>query len=211
MRSVLWLGGAPCAGKSSVAQLLGERFGLDVVHVDDTFDAFIAQLDPLRHPVLSGWMALSWDERWRRSPAALLDEVVACYREHLGFVREQVLSRAGRGRRVLVEGSVILPADVAPTLGGSADALWLVPTRAFQVHHYAQRPWIGGVLRECADPTAAFERWMERDARFAAWLVDEVRGLGLAFIAVDGSRGVEEVAGVAAERFGLGGSGEVSE
>ena len=207
MRSVLWLGGAPCAGKSSVARLLGERFALDVVRVDDTIDALLAELDPERHPALSGWMALSWDERWGRSPDVLLDEVVACYREHLGFVREQVLSRVGRGRPVLVEGSVVLPADVAPTLASPADALWLVPTRAFQAHHYAQRPWIGGVLKECGDPAAAFERWMERDARFAAWLEDEVRELGLACIAVDGSRSMEEVAWVAAERFGLGGGG----
>jgi hypothetical protein len=191
-----------------VADLLGERFGLDVVHVDDTFDAFIAQLDPLRHPALSGWMALSWDERWTRPPEVLLDEVVACYREHLGFVRTLALTRAGRGRPVLVEGSVILPADVAPTLASPADALWLVPTRAFQAHHYALRPWIGGVLRECADPAGAFGRWMERDARFAAWLDDEVRARGLACIAVDGSRSVDEVAGVVAERFGLVGGGE---
>jgi shikimate kinase len=59
MRSVLWLGGPPCAGKSSVARLLAERFALDVVHVDDTIDACIAQLDPERHPALTGWMALS--------------------------------------------------------------------------------------------------------------------------------------------------------
>lgn len=207
MRSVLWLGGAPCAGKSSVARLLGERFGLDVVHVDDTFDAFVAELDPVRHPALSGWIALSWDERWGRSPEVLLDEVVACYREHLGFVREQVLARAGRGRPVLVEGSVVLPSDVAPTLGSPSDALWLVPTRAIQAHHYAQRPWIGGVLEECADPAAAFGRWIERDARFAAWLEDEVRKLGLACIVVDGSQSVEEVAGVVAGWFGLGWAG----
>ena len=186
MRSVLWLGGAPCAGKSSVARLLGERFALAVVHVDDTIDAFLAQLDPERHPALSGWMALNWDERWARPPDVLLGEVVACYREHLGFVRERVLTRAGRGRPVLVEGSVILPADVAPTLASPADALWLVPTRAFQAHNYALWPWIGGVLRGCVDPAAAFERWMERDARFAAWLEDEARALGLACIAVGG-------------------------
>lgn len=191
-----------------MARWLGERFTLDVVHVDDTIDACIAQLDPVRHPALSGWMALSWDERWSRPPDVLVDEVVACYREHLGFVREQVLTRAGRDRPVLVEGSAILPADVAPTLAHPADALWLVPTRAFQAHHYAQRPWVGDILRECVDRATAFERWMEREARYAAWLEDEVRGLGLACIAVDGSRSVEEVAGVVAERFGLVGGGE---
>ena len=130
-----------------MARLLGERFGLVVVHVDDSIDACIAQLDPARQPALSGWMAQSWDERWARPPEALFDEVVACYREHLGFVREQVPPRSG------------------------------------------------GVLKECADRAAAFERWMERDARFAAWLEDEVRALELCCIAVDGSRSVEEVAG----------------
>jgi hypothetical protein len=138
---------------------------------------------------------------------SVLGGVVACDREHLGFVREHVRSRAGRGRPVLVEGSAILLADVAPTLASPADALWLVPTRTFQAHHYAQRPWIGGVLRECADPAAALERWMERDARFAAWLEDEARALGLACIAVDGSRSVEELAGVVAGWFGLVGGG----
>jgi hypothetical protein len=206
---MLWLGGAPCAGKSSVARLLGGRFDLDVVHVDDTIDACLAQLDPVRQPALSGWLALSWQERWARPVEVLVDEVVACYREHLGFVREEVLSRVGRGRPVLVEGSAILPGDVAPTLGGATDALWLVPTRAFQAHHYAQRPWVGGVLKECADPAAAFERWMERDARFAAWLEVEVRALGLGCIVVDGSRSVEEVAGVVAGWFGLVDGGEM--
>ena len=37
---------------------------------------------------------------------------------------------------------------------------------------------IEAFVRECADLAAAFERWMERDARFAAWLEGEVRGLG---------------------------------
>lgn len=130
-----------------MARRLGERFGRDVVHVDDTVDAFVAQFDPASHPALSGWMTLSWDERWARQPDVLLGEVVACYREHLGFVREQV------------------------------------------------PPRVGGALKECADPAAAFECLMERDARFAAWLEDEVRALELCCIAVDGSRSVEEVAG----------------
>jgi hypothetical protein len=44
-------------------------------------------------------------------------------------------------------------------------------------------------------------------ARFSAWLEDEVCGLALVCIAVDGSRSVEEIAGEVAARFGLGGGG----
>ena len=32
---VYWIGGSPCAGKSTVADMLGERYGVHVYHVDD--------------------------------------------------------------------------------------------------------------------------------------------------------------------------------
>ena len=202
-RSVLWLGGAPCAGKSSIAQQLGDRFALDVVHIDDSFDACTSRLDTDRHPALSTWMGLSWNQRWARPPELLLGEVVSCYREHLGFVLEHLDTRTGVGRRTLVEGSAILPADIVPTLGSAADATWLVPTPGFQKQHYALRPWVGGIVRQCSDPTGAFERWMGRDAGFAQWLMREVRSVGLTYITVDGSRGIDEIAEVVAQHFGL--------
>jgi hypothetical protein len=209
-RSVWWLGGAPCAGKSSIARKLGEWFALDLVHIDDSFDTCASKLDAARHPALSRWTALSWDQRWARPPDVLLGEVVACYREHLGFVLEDVAGRAAGGRHTLVEGSAVLPGDVAPMLGSRAEAVWLVPTREFQAQHYAQRPWVDGIVRQCADPSGAFERWMARDERFAGWLTQEVRGLGLTYIGVDGGRGVTEMAEVVARHFGLIGSEEVA-
>jgi hypothetical protein len=202
-RPVLWLGGAPCAGKSTIARRLGERFALDVVHIDDTFDACASELDTARHPALSGWMAQTWTERWDRPPDVLLAEVVGCYREHLGFVVEQVAKRGGAGRRTLVEGSAVLPADVAPLLGRRAEAVWLLPTAEFQARHYAQRPWVEGIVRQCADPGGAFERWMARDQRFARWLRREVRDAGLTSISVDDGRGPDEMAQVVAQHFGL--------
>jgi hypothetical protein len=120
------LGGAPNAGSSSVARLLGERLALDVVDVDDSIEGCVARLDQVWQTALSRWMALSWDERRARPPEVLLSEVVACYREHVGFVREQLRTLDRGGRTVLVEGSAILPADVAPTFGSARFAEMLV-------------------------------------------------------------------------------------
>jgi len=172
---IVWLGGAPCAGKSSVARTLSERFALDILHIDDSFGACASQRDAARHPALSRWMALSWNERWSRSPDPLLAEVIACYHEHLCFVLEDLRTRDLGGRQTLVEGSAVLARDIAPMLGSRAEGVWLVPTAEFQAQHYAQRPWVDGILQQCADPGGAFERWMGRDARFAEWLAYEVQ------------------------------------
>jgi hypothetical protein len=203
-RALLWLGGAPCAGKSSVARLLGDQFSIDVHHVDDSFDACTSQVDEFRHPALSAWMASDWNRRWMLPPEVLLRQVVSCYREHLGFVLEQLRARAASGGLTLVEGSAILPAEIAPWLTGETDAIWLVPTTEFQAQRFGLRAWVAGILQECSDPAGAFERWMARDALFARWLAREVQEWGLACIEVDGSQDVDEVAGAVAVHFGLG-------
>ena len=200
---MLWVGGAPCGGKSSVAKLLGDRFDLELVRVDDAFDRHVRQIDQNRHPALSRWMALSWNERWMRAPEVLLLEVIACYREHLGFILDDLRAATPRGHRVLVEGSSILPAEIAPMLMKNTQAIWLLPAPAFQAQNYARREWVEDILRQCADPVAAFRNWMARDAAFASWLAKQIRDLGLRSIEVDGSRSIEEIADVIVSHFGL--------
>ncbi|MFN8444306.1 MAG: hypothetical protein U0175_26220 [Caldilineaceae bacterium] len=41
-----WIGGSPCAGKSSVTNLLAAQFGLTTYHVDDHFNRHAQHLDP---------------------------------------------------------------------------------------------------------------------------------------------------------------------
>ena len=198
---VYWLGGSPCAGKSTVAGILARRFDLDVYRVDEAFEGHARRLDPLRQPALVGWLAASATERWLRPVDDLVKDAVACYREHLGWVLEDVSARTGV-RPLLVEGTALLPTEVARVAPSRERALWLLAAPEFQRRHYRERAWAWDVVAPSDDPERAFENWMERDARFAVWVAAEVDALGLGRLTVDGGRTPDEVADAVAARFG---------
>ena len=200
LENVFWLGGSPCAGKSSISNILANRFDLNVYHVDEAFDAHSQHLNPVLHPALTKWGKSSWNQRWMQSVDSLVKEVIACYREHFSLIVEDILS-VPKGKPVLVEGTALLPSQVAKVLPTRNHAIWIVPTADFQLEYYSKREWICGVLEQCDDSEAAFQNWMERDSRFASWVMAEVKALGLEFLEVDGERTIEENAMAIAAHF----------
>ena len=205
LNNVFWIGGAPCAGKSAISEILAARFGLAVYHVDEKFEIHTRDLHPVRQPNLTKWLASSWNERWTQPIDCLLEDVTSCYREHFNLIRQDILARADP-RSLLVEGTALLPEEVARMLPNKNKAIWLMPTSDFQKEHYSKRDWVRGILEQCDDPEVAFHNWMERDARFAAWVEAEVKRFGLQFLEIDGGRTITENAEEVARHFHLGGS-----
>ena len=201
---MFWLGGSPCAGKSSVSEVLARRFDLDVYHVDDAFEIHVGGLNPSRQPALSAWCSSSWDERWMQPPGVLLESVIACYGEHFALILADLLATP-RDKPLLVEGAALLPGRVAGLLPERSQALWMVASADFQKMYYSKRQWARAVVGQCADPEAAFGNWMGRDARFAEWVRAEASALHLQVLEVDGGRTVEENAAAVAAHFQLGG------
>ena len=78
-----------------------------------------------------------------------------------------------------------------------------MPTRAFQLHHYAQRPWIKGILKECDDPEGAFENWMERDHLFGREILRQAETYGYGTMLVDGKTGIDRQTELVIRHFGL--------
>ncbi len=62
--------------------------------------------------------------------------------------------------------------------------MWLIPGAHFQREHYARRPWVEGILRQCADPAHAFDNWMARDAGFEEEVARDTAARGLERTAV---------------------------
>lgn len=182
-----WIGGSPCAGKSSISNQLACQFGLAIYHVDDHFARHCQQLDPVHHPALTHWNTSTWDERWMRPVDQLLGEVIACYDEHFSLLLED-LARIEEGKPLLIEGSALLPRRVADLQVAAERAIWIVPTADFQRQHYSQREWVNGILAQCDDPQRAFDNRMNRDADFAKWVSDEASKLGYSVLVVDGSQ-----------------------
>ena len=202
LEHVFWLGGSPCAGKSSISAILASRYDLNVYRVDEAFEVHAQRFDPSLHPTLTKWCASSWNGRWMQPIDSLVRDVIACYREHFTLILEDILSLPNH-EPLLVEGTALLPRQVASVLPERNRAIWVVPTAAFQRAHYSKREWVGEILAQCADAGAAFHNWMERDAAFADWVTAEVNTLGLELLQVDGKDTLEVNAMTIAAHFHL--------
>jgi hypothetical protein len=202
LKRVFWLGGSPCAGKTSISEILASRFDLDVYHVDEAFETHVQYLNPAHQPTLTRWLASSWNQRWMQSVDCLVAEAIACYREHFDFIRQDILTRP-LPKSLLVEGTALLPIEVDKILPQRSNAIWITADDHFQRQHYAERKWARRIVDQCDDPEVAFHNWMERDIRFAQWIRTEISTLDLQLLKIDGSRTVEENAEVVAARFQL--------
>ena len=200
---VLWLGGSPCSGKSSIARLLATGGQLRTYHCDDEFPKHQQRLTPRQQPTMHKWTITAWDELWMQPPGILLDEAISAYREHLSLVVDDLLALPGP-TPILAEGTCLLPGDVHALLSRPEQAIWLVPTEGFQRSHYPDRgSWVQDILNQCEQPEQALQNWMDRDVAFARWVEQSAGELGLRLVRVDGKRSIAENAQLVARHFGL--------
>ncbi len=198
---VYWLGGSPCAGKSSIADSLAQTYGLQIYHCDDAFFHHQKIVTPEQQPVFDRLIHLSSDELWIQRPVEQqIAEEIAFYREEFALILDDLLCLS-RSKPVLAEGAALLPECVRPLLLDPHHALWIIPTKEFQLHHYLNRAWAKDIVKECSDPEQAFENWMERDSGFASFVAQEATRLALDVLVVDGWRSLVENIEVARQHF----------
>ncbi len=202
LKHVYWLGGSPCAGKSSVAIILAERHGLQLYRCDDHFDEHRARLDAGRHPVFASLAALTCDGLWMRPVEVQVETELAYCREVFSMILEDLLLLPSH-TRLLAEGTDLLPECVKPLLAGTSRGFWMVPTAEFQYHYYSKRSWISDILKNCTDPARAFSNWMGRDAGFADRIEESASRLGLPVLRVDGTLSAQEISSIVEHSFGL--------
>ncbi|GAB2576359.1 hypothetical protein Aab01nite_13160 [Paractinoplanes abujensis] len=178
----VWIGGSPCAGKSTVAALVAESVGWPLYSCDDAFDRHAAVAGPAMRKVTT----MPIGERLAQPVDVQVEDVVRACREQFPLILADLPPAA------VVEGAALLPSLLAGLPVPPADAVWLVPTPAFQRHHYARRRWARDLTRGL--PPSAFDRWMERDERFAARVAAEARDRGYRVLTVDGSFDVQTTA-----------------
>lgn len=199
---VYWIGGSPCAGKSTVAQALADQYNLHYYPCDGWFAEHQRRADPAQQPTLQRLASLSCDEIWLPPVAEQVARVQAIYREEFAMILND-LCALPTDRPILAEGAALMPPLVFPYLHERRQAIWLTPTPTFQRTHYAQRPWIHAVLHSCTASVQAFQNWMARDEAYAHWINGQTTGVGLQLLQVDGQQSLSEMAELVAAWFGL--------
>ena len=190
---VLWIGGAPDAGKTTISRLLAERHHWQWYSCDLHTHNHIARSDPTQLPATYAKFGKSIDERWvHPTPDELLRSIVAINDERFPLILADLRAMPTRPM-ILVEGPSLHPKLVAPLLTSRHQAIWFVPTEEFSLASVARRDKLRGSGRS-SDPARYRRNVLERNRLFAGYIRREVAAQGGALIEVDGAQTVEEVA-----------------
>lgn len=198
---VLWIGGSPHAGKTTLSRLLAGKWDLKIYDLDWHL-VREHRLRPGGAP--PGWDDLSMDERWvHPSPQALAERDISSWTARSRFVVEDLLSWP-RDRGVVAEGPSAFPWWVAPLLRSSRQAIFLIPTAGWRARVLARRhrdePQTS-IAAQTTVPERARRNMAERDALMAARIVASCEALALRYERVDGSRDLDDSLALLEDQF----------
>ena len=188
-KTILIIGGSPCSGKSTLAEMISKNQGAFYFKVDDFLSEFIGQAAQDGKETCARYQGLSPEEMWMQDPVLHCRDEFKIYEEISPYVFDK-LSQVD-AEFIVTEGAAYTPQVMQRH--GFQHYVVIVPTPEFQIEHYRQREWVPYVLAGCSDPKAAFNNWMQRDILFAQQVKEECRANGITCFENDGSITVEEL------------------
>ncbi len=202
MAKIFYIGGSPCSGKSSIAELLEKKYNFKYYKLDDKLEEYTKRANMAGKTYSSKYYKMSIDEIWLRTPAEQNDEEIEIYKEIFEYVLED-LKQLEPEVSIIAEGAGFLP-ELMDEIGvPKNEYICIVPTKEFQIEKYAQRPYIPYVLEGSSDKKRAFQNWMERDALFAIDVVTSARELGYPSIITNYETSIEENLAIVEKVFEL--------
>lgn len=188
---LLWIGGGPQAGKTTLSRLLAGKWDLRLYNVD--WHGAHEHRDRLG-PAAREFSRLSMDDRWARPTVAeLVDRSIAIYGERFARVAQD-LTATSRSRTVVAGGPAVLPWSVAPLLSSSRQAIFLVPTRERR-ERIEVRSWGAGQVERfpgIVDRERALAKLRERDALIDERIEASCAELGLRCERIDDSLDLDD-------------------
>lgn len=190
MNKIYYLGGSPCSGKSTVAELLAVKYNFLYFKLDERLNEYIEKGKLQDKTYIKRYFSMSPDEIWLRAPAEQNREEMNIYHEIFEYAVSDI-KNLSEDKPVIAEGAGFLP-ELMKKIGVTENEyICITPTKDFQYEKYSQRTWIHDILKDCSDKKLAFENWMERDALFALEVNAKAEELGYHTIIVDGKSSIE--------------------
>lgn len=202
--NIYYIGGSPCSGKSTIAELIAKEYDLFYFPVDESLGRYTSMGTEKGYPVCSRQWKGGPDEIWLRDVSLQCREELQFYREIFGFIQEDLQS-VSDGRDIITEGAAFLPELIKNSGIAGNCYICITPERDFQIEHYSRREWVPIMLEGCSDKKKAFENWMERDVLFAKKVREQCEEAGYMSIITDGKKSVTEMKEIVCGRFGVNG------
>ncbi|MBO4458414.1 MAG: hypothetical protein J5802_11910 [Butyrivibrio sp.] len=196
-KRILFIGGSPCSGKSTVAERISKEYGACYFKVDDFLDEFTKIAAGKGKPICKQVVKMTSDEIWMRDPNLQCDEEILIYEEISDLVFEKL--EQTDSDFIVTEGAAYTP-DIMRNYSYQ-EYISIVPSAEFQVSHYKKREWVPYILEGCADKQKAFDNWMERDILFAQRIKAKCDEYSIPCIVNDGTRSIDELYKTVKEMF----------
>lgn len=190
-KKVYIIGGSPCSGKSTVAEILAEKYNLFYYKVDDFLDDFIESAAKKGYAICEKISRMSPDEIWMRNPMEQCEEELMIYNEIFDFVLDGINQLEYVG--IITEGAAYLPELMNRYQISKQRYMAITPSADFQISHYKKREWVPYVLEGCHDKEVAFANWMNRDILFAKEVQAQCDDYGYLSFLNDGSISIEDM------------------
>lgn len=202
MKNIYYIGGSPCSGKSTIAEIISKKYDLYYFKVDDFLEKYTKMGESKGYEICTKQGRMNPEQIWMRDTSVQCTEELVFYKEIFEFVMadlEQI-----EAKEILTEGAAYLP-ELMKKLGISKDKyLAITPAKDFQISHYSKREWVPYVLEGCSDKEKAFSNWMERDNMFAQEVQRQCSEEQYVSIINDGSIEIDELVNLVVSHLGLG-------
>jgi 2-phosphoglycerate kinase len=187
--TVVLVGGAPGAGKTTLGKALAARLGATSLSVDDLVRAAQAVTTPDSHPDLHVMRQRPYLELYTETSAEELLRMAE--REHRAAwpLAEAVLRKhVNVGEPIVLDGWHLRPEHVADSLGDAVRGVWIVCEPAvLEARERANSEWWSG----STDPERMLANFLGRSVGFNALVERQARERGLPILHQDGTVGVE--------------------
>jgi 2-phosphoglycerate kinase len=177
---VILIGGAPMAGKTTVAHRLAARLGYGCLSTDDLGEAMRAVTTTDSHPHLHPMEGYDYREYYvTRSPEALITDVSREHRALWPAVQRVIHTHATWGTPIVMEGWSLWPEWVTQLRLPSVRSLWFVAQEETLHERIVQAvEFYGGA----SDEKAMMGHYLERSFWYNARLQEAVNQFGLTSI-----------------------------